>query len=247
MSLPDYIIDRIRRPAPLASSVVPGSTPVVAFGNARMATVATLGLNPSRVEFLDRVGRELPEQRRRLETLHSLGVANLADAPDSVVARVVAGCDGYFQHNPYWQWFRPLEGVLAALGASYAAGTACHLDLVQWATDPTWGKLSDDVRQRLITEDAAFLRRQLSEEHITTLLLNGSSVIHTFSHAYQVSLREVRVIEDRSVRCRILASVGPRGIAVVGWSTNLQSSFGVTRELRNLLAEAVAQAVAEQR
>jgi hypothetical protein len=247
MNLPNYIIDRLRRPLPPASCIVPGSTPVVAFGNARTATVATLGLNPSRVEFLDRAGHELPEQHRRLETLRSLGVDSLTDAPDSIVARVVAGCDGYFQRNPYWKWFRPLEGILTALGASYATGTACHLDLVQWATDPTWARLPDAVRQRLIAEDAAFLRWQLSEEHITTLLLNGSGVMRSFIQAYQVSLHEVKVITDRSVRCRLLAGVGPRGITVVGWSTNLQSSFGVTRELRRILAAAVAETVASMR
>lgn len=247
MNLPDYISDRLRRSPPPVSHIVPGSTPVVAFGNARTATVATLGLNPSRVEFLDRAGHELPEQHRRLETLRSLGVDSLIDAPDAIVARVIAGCDGYFQRNPYWQWFRPLEGILTALGASYAAGTACHLDLVQWATDPTWARLPDAVRQRLVAEDAAFLRRQINEEQITTLLLNGSGVIHSFVQAYQMPLREVRVITDRSVRCRLLAGVGPRGITVVGWSTNLQSSFGVTRELRGRLASAVVDAVARVR
>ena len=37
------------------------STPVVAFGNARVARVATLGLNPSCIEFLNRAGQELVE------------------------------------------------------------------------------------------------------------------------------------------------------------------------------------------
>jgi hypothetical protein len=77
MALPDYLIERVRRAPPADSSVVPGSTPVVAFGNARAAAVATLGLNPSRVEFLDRAGNELPEPRRRLETLRSLALTGL--------------------------------------------------------------------------------------------------------------------------------------------------------------------------
>lgn len=245
MALPDYLIERVGRPPPAGAYVVPGSTPVVAFGNARVATVATLGLNPSRVEFLDRAGNELPEPRRRLETLRSLGVASLAGALDATVARVVAGCDSYFQRNPYWQWFRPLEELLAPLGASYAAGTACHLDLVQWATDPVWGQLPPLTRQRLVGDDAAFLQRQLGEEHIRTLLLNGAGVVATFAAAYGVSLRQVREVADRKVRCKVVAGVGPRGLAVVGWSTNLQSGFGVTRELRRMLAEAVAEVAAQ--
>jgi hypothetical protein len=86
MALPDYLIERVRRPPPVDSCVVPGSTPVIAFGNARAAAVATLGLNPSRVEFLDRAGNELPEPLRRLETLRSLRVARLADAPEAAIA-----------------------------------------------------------------------------------------------------------------------------------------------------------------
>ena len=36
--------------------------------------------------------------------------------------------------NPY-SWFNPLEALLnAAAGASYYKRSACHLDLVQWAT-----------------------------------------------------------------------------------------------------------------
>ena len=49
-AIPDYIEQRIRRPIPSDTYVVPGSTPVVAFGNALTATVATLGINPSRAE-----------------------------------------------------------------------------------------------------------------------------------------------------------------------------------------------------
>lgn len=247
MNIPDYVIERVRRPPPTGSCVVPGSTPVVAFGNARVATVATLGLNPSRVEFLDRAGQELPEQRRRLETLRSLGVTQLADASDEAVARVVAGCDAYFQRNPYWQWFRPLEQILAGLGVSYSAGSACHLDLVQWATDPTWGGLHRAIRERLIAEDAVFLQRQLSEEHVTTLLLNGRGVINAYVGANQTALKQERVITDRTVRCELMVGTGPRGFLVIGWSTNLQSAFGVTKELRRMLAEAVAEVFAQPR
>ena len=51
ITAPGYVEDRIRRPAPERCFVVPASTPVVAFGNPGVARVATLGLNPSRIEF----------------------------------------------------------------------------------------------------------------------------------------------------------------------------------------------------
>jgi hypothetical protein len=61
MALSDYLIARVRRLPPTGACVVPGSTPVVAFGNARTA-----------------------------------------DAPEETIAQLVAGCDSYFQRNPYW-------------------------------------------------------------------------------------------------------------------------------------------------
>lgn len=241
---PTYLDERIRAHVPPEGCVVPGSTPVVAFGNARQATVATLGLNPSRVEFLDRERLELPEHRRRLETYRSLGVHDLCTAPGDIVARVLAGCDGYFQRNPYWQWFRPLEELLRGLDASYIDASACHLDLVQWATDPIWRELTPPTRRALITADAAFLRQQLTQERITMLLLNGRGVIDTFSAAYGTVLKVVRRITDQSMSADIVAGFGPRDIVVVGWSANLQSSYGVTHVFRERLRSDVAAQVA---
>ena len=96
-SVPQYIAERVRRPAPSNAPVMPGSTPVVAFGDPHTSRVATLGLNPSKVEFLDRDGLMLTGDNRRLETLASLGCADLTSAPDSLVEQVLAGCNGYFR------------------------------------------------------------------------------------------------------------------------------------------------------
>jgi hypothetical protein len=43
--------EMVGRPAPVPE-VVPGSTPVIAFGDPLTATVATLGINPSWRKFL---------------------------------------------------------------------------------------------------------------------------------------------------------------------------------------------------
>nr|BAM62544.1 putative uncharacterized protein 4 [uncultured microorganism] len=177
--LADYVIARLRRPLP-AEYVVRGSTPVLSFGNALDATVATLGLNPSRREFLDRNGRLLSGTARRLETLRSLGVPNLVSVSQSTLRRVINGCNNYFTVNPY-RWFDQLESILQSVGASYYDGSACHLDLVQWATDPTWGKIPNrTIRNRLLKEDAAFLREQLTTGSFRLLLINGRGVVRPF-------------------------------------------------------------------
>jgi hypothetical protein len=133
-----------------------------------------------------------------------------------------------------------LEEVLVSVGASYFGDTACHLDLSQWATDPTWNGLPLRAKKRLVSEDAEFLLTQLRSERIALLLLNGKAVVDVFRGALEGQLEQVGTIADRSVTTKIY--VGAIGNArVVGWSTNLQSSFGVTKELRAKLAQRVAE------
>jgi hypothetical protein len=237
-ALPAYLEARIRRPQPEGAFVVPGSTPVPAFGDARSARVATLGLNPSRLEFLDARGRLLTGADRRLESLRSLGVDDLQGAPPSAVEAVWQGCIDYFARNPYRRWFDQLEVVLGHVGASYYAGSACHLDLVQWATDPTWAALPRAAREELVAADVDFLRQQLEEERIELLLLNGRGVIRAFEDSMRCRLSPVARVQLGHQPTDLVA--GRLGqVAVIGWSTNLQSSFGVTNELRQRIGEEV--------
>ena len=53
----EYVATRLRQEPPRGAPVVPGSTPVVAFGDPTRAAVATLGINPSWKEFLHSDGR----------------------------------------------------------------------------------------------------------------------------------------------------------------------------------------------
>lgn len=244
--LPAYIEDRIRRPFPHDLFVVPNSTPVIAFGDVYSASIATLGLNPSRVEFQDRKGQEITGSKLRLQTLTSLGVKELITAPDEIIEKVERGCINYFENNPYWKWFSDLENILGGLGVSYKNRTACHLDLVQWATNPVWGKLPKDIKLSLISGDAKFLQNQLERENIKVLLLNGIGVINAVEQAYQFRLKPVsNQITEGSVTTKIMAGVAFKGVVVVGWSTNLQSSFGVRNSLRERLKEEVAFLVKE--
>jgi hypothetical protein len=177
--LPGYLEARLRQQAPSRLFVVPQSTPVVAFGDFFRAEVATLGLNPSRQEFLSPSGELLRAGLQRFETMVSLSVVSLESAPMPSLMRVVEACRDYFDpgHNPYMSWFGQLEQILHELGASYLDRSACHLDLVQWATDPTWAKLPEPTRSSLLQKDVPFLLHQLREHRIRVLLLNGRRVI----------------------------------------------------------------------
>jgi hypothetical protein len=202
----------------------------------RSAHVATLGLNPSRIEFVDNGGYLLMREQRRLATQSSLGISNLCDATAEAVDQVLEDCNQYFQRRPYRRWFDQLLPALKVCRASYYDGTACHLDLVQWATDPTWGKLKLPIRERLIAEDAAFLESQLQNENIRLLLVNGGGVWTQLKKA----MRKDLVVNHQGIidaglafhpTCLYSGRLFGK-IDVIAWSTNLQSSPGVTTLLR---------------
>jgi hypothetical protein len=240
--VPRYIEDRIRRKFPSDLGVVPGSTPVVAFGDCLRARAATLGLNPSRIEFLDRKGVLLKGQRRRLATCESLEISDLSQASRETVIRVFEECNTYFERQPYRQWFDRLEPILVACGASYYDGSGCHLDLVQWATDPVWGKLQLAIRQRLIADDKSFLANQLQSERLRLMLVNGIGVLRELLSMYrQLRLEEVAPIAGYAHRpTRLFTGRLLDRIRVVAWSTNVQGAHGVSVELRNELSRRVA-------
>jgi hypothetical protein len=244
--MPAYLIAMVRRTPPDAAGVVPGSTPVVAFGDPAHARVAALGINPSRNEFLDSNGHLLDGGQRRLATLLSLSASRLNDLTDAQAAAVVADCAAYFQRNPYRLWFDPLDQLLrAGVGASFYDGAACHLDLVQWATDPVWGQMTDErVRRALIDDGVPHLRAQLdAHPQIGVVLCNGRQVIDQVRAARLADLRDAGVIRHGAVSCRLYDGTAVTGrVRWLAWSTNLQSSWGVSTELKRDLAAWLARA-----
>lgn len=246
-SPPDYVAARIRQSVPNGVRVVHGSTPVVSFGDVSRATVATLGLNPSRREFLGEDGAELTGSDRRLESLASIGESELTTASDEAVRRIFEGCNSYFGRQPYRRWFDKLERILKPLGASYydradrgSACQACHLDLVQWATDPTWSKLPPAKREQLLEFDVPFLRRQLFEGNIKLLLMNGGGVVGKFQSRLGIDLVESQI---PGTRIRLLDGKDARGLRIIGWNINLQGNWGVKNLEIDMIAERIRELV----
>lgn len=152
---------------------------MVSFGDPTGARVATLSLNPSWIEFQDQSGAWLLGEHRRLASLRSLGVTSAEELTDEHVGEVVNDCYSYFD-RPTWykRWFGWLEKLLSGAGVgSYLDGSACHLDLVQWATKPAQGKLDPGVWRRLVSDDRAFLEWQLGARNIDVVLMNGAAII----------------------------------------------------------------------
>jgi hypothetical protein len=244
--LSEYVVDMVRRRPPAMAPVVAGSTPVVAFGDPSRAEVATLGINPSANEFLER-GQLLSGARRRLATLESIGADRLDQLTDAQVAEVMSDCATYFQRRPYDRWFGPLDRLFT-VGAdvSYYDGSACHLDLVQWATQPIWGRITDpDVQTVLLEDGVPHLRAQLARENVRLVLVNGRQVLKQVVAVGLVKLEEVGRLPLGTSNCALYVGT-EGGIRWVGWSTNLQSSFGVSTAFKQQLGEWLASVCALQ-
>ena len=85
----------------------------------------------------------LPVEKKRLVDLETLGIENPKSLNREQAIQVIEGCYDYFDmknHNPYMTWFKHLnDNINNHFGLDYLDGSAAHLDLVQWATDPVWG------------------------------------------------------------------------------------------------------------
>ncbi len=210
---------------------------MVAFGDPSRAEVATLGINPSAKEFIE--GDELlAGSKRRLATLSSLCAERLDQLTNAQVAEVVADCASYFERQPYHKWFDPLDDLLrSAVGVSYYERTACHLDLIQWATNPVWGQIRDpDIRKVLLADGVRHLHAQLEQEQFNLILLNGRQVLNQVQSLRLANLDEVDCLPLGSGSCRLYTGTGD-GIRWVGWSANLQSSWGVSSDFKHELGE----------
>lgn len=220
------LIDRIRRPRPEGLAIVPGSLPVTSFGDPRSARVASVGINPSVSEFCSgKKGKPLLEPaKKRFVDRGALGLGEHDEPTEEQALRVAESCDRYFDVNPYWSWFSPMQTyAMDPLGVSYKDRTAVHLDLVQWATDPVWSRIeSNDVQNRLVDDDLPFLRALIAQGGYDLIVLNGKTVVETFRRfgMFEVEHEEKRVLGGTTKTTLLAGSVGGR--RAIGWTLNVQ-------------------------
>lgn len=216
-------------------SIIAGSTPVLFFGNINNSKVATLGINPSKNEFLEN-GIELSEEEKRFETLNSLEATNHENLTNEHIEKVINSCLNYYNINPYRRWFDVLENyILKKLSVSYYSGSACHLDIVQWATDPIWRDLDDITKVQLIKRDIEFLSIQLQVEKIDTLLINGKGATEIFLEYFKPTLIKQDRLLVANKSCNVYSyelKLKNKIIKIYAWSNNLQSTVGLTNQMR---------------
>ena len=113
------LIDKLDNLDTSSTNVISWGCPVPSFGSLSRARVATLGLNPNNLEFMDHAGNELQGPSRRFHTLRSLGLSSWSEADVRHLRMIVMSCEEYFVRNPYDRWFRRLNSILSGVGASY--------------------------------------------------------------------------------------------------------------------------------
>ena len=240
--LVDFTCNKIEFMSPPRDcDVVYGSTPVVSFGDFTKAKVATIGINPSSAEFMDKSASAtsndlLPEGKKRLADAETLGL--ISDDPfDDDTAGYVLGASGaqdiwekcrdyFINPNPYWSWFSDLESVLTGLSVSYKDSTACHLDISPWATDPVFRDLTQEQRERLLLGESDFLEWQIAKSNIEIVVFNGAQVYESLHSLDGFKLWSAGQISyqsgDQKRTSYLYMGRGPGTSHVFGWSLNLQ-------------------------
>lgn len=232
-TIEERVIQRAMETFPLIPELVEFSTPVVSFGYPVQAKVATLGINPSNNEFQIGNGNKslLPKSEKRLVDTASLNLNSPVSLNREEAVAVVKGCYSYFdpEGKPY-KWFDKLENhVLRPIGYSYKDRTACHLDLVQWATDPVWqdAKMSETSRRLLLDGDKEFLEFQLKSYDFEYVFLNGGTVVEQVGLLNLFSLEKVGEVRFNSKGTMSDIVYGKMGDKIfVGWGINI--GYGAT-------------------
>jgi hypothetical protein len=221
-----------------------------------------LGINPSNREFVDESGDELQGLYRRFHTLNSLGIRTWSDVDARHLGLILESCRTYFLGNPYDRWFKTLDYIVGGIGASYydGGGTACHLDLIPYATARKWTDLTFRQRSSLLANAADSLGLLLRGSGIRVLILNGTSVVEQFQEVSSVRLEREEMEGWTLSRRRKPDVIGfaykafvnslcgvtlPQCVLVLGYNHNLQSSFGVTTDAVAAIREWVTQAATE--
>lgn len=230
-SQPKFFFDRLRTDP--IQSTVPGSLPVLFFGDPWSSGIATIGINPSRKEYLSNDGRELDGTQRRFETLHSLAASTRRSLDEGQAKTAIERTRRYFDSNmPVYSWFDDLSHVVEGLGFSFHDRSAAHLDLVQEATDPVWSELIKTDRaqaEAVLRQDLLFLRRQIEQFAFNTLVCTSARVLREVSQMLGVR------VKTSGTWARLRWTIGtaelPRGpIGIVGWNIPLKRPTGLTRD-----------------
>jgi hypothetical protein len=233
------IIEFIQKPLKSNMYIVEHSIPVLFFGDIENATCATFGINPSKVEFLTKDDILLSDKDKRFVDRFILNVDDMEHLSINDASKVYKSLIEYFDegHNPYSKWFNVLNNLFSGLGFSYYERSLVHLDITPWATNPTWNRLNKKVQELLIHEGIGCLKIILESTNIKTIFINGRSPMKYIENNI-CKMKFVENLKIGSISCDIkIGNYGNR--TFLGWSTNLQSSYGVSNVFKSALEKKI--------
>lgn len=256
------LLERLDNDALSKAKVIPWGSPIPSFGDLSCSSIATLGLNPSNREFVDVRGNELDGDVRRFHTLQSLGLKKWSDANVTHRKKIWESCNRYFDLNPYDGWFKVLDKIISGTNASYydKSVKACHLDLIPYATACKWTELTLQQRTLLLNLVGDTLGLLLKNSPIRLLILNGQAVIENLQRITGVDFEKDAIanwtlprktgvgVKGFSYRGTIREVAGVhlhRKVHILGFNHNIQSSFGVTTQVKTAIQEWVTASAEE--
>ncbi|MEM6735723.1 MAG: hypothetical protein AAF620_06610 [Bacteroidota bacterium] len=233
--------------------IIPWASPVPVFGDISKARIATLGINPSDKEYIDNDGKMLSKEQSRFQNLFTLGIKDWSNITQHHLELIIKSCDNYFNNNPY-SWFSKLDYLVSGTMNSYyfPYKSACHLDLVPYATKKKWSQLNLTERQELISKSSNYLGKIIKNSKIDLVVLNGAYVVSIFENIINEGLEKVEKTDWSLPRRNSIDVKGyayyktvtkisnvdlGKTVLILGYNHNIQSSFGVTRRVMTSIRE----------
>jgi hypothetical protein len=192
-----------------APHLCPEATPVLFFGEIARARIVTAAINPSAREFVARDGAPLARPR----LLHDRARSGSAPADAERALELMRSYFDPARDVVYWDWFRPVEHLLNALGASMVDASAASTNVRSCvATRESWSRTPVDVRTRLAEAwQPDFVVVLRSAAAMRTLVLLGPGAIDAFRAAFAVDLEPVETPYDGLPKCAPFRPVLARG------------------------------------
>ena len=252
------LVDKLDQEELTGTEVIGWSCPVLSFGSPYYSQVATVGINPSNREFVDETGVELNGPNRRFHTLESLGLTSWSSADARHLSLILETYSSYFSLNPYSSWFRPLEVLLSGIDASYYdfPSTACHFDLIPYATSRKWSELSSQQQSTLLRIAGNTLGLMVRDSLVELLILNGHAVVKQVESLCGIRFKTEPVpswvlprkatqdVQGIAFRGRVDTLAGiqlGREVELLGFNHNLQGSFGVSNTVVSAIKDWISQ------
>jgi len=186
-----------------------------------------------------------------------LGIKRWSEAKTEHLQQIQKSCNNYFAGNPYDGWFQALDKLIVGANVSYYGlfSQACHLDLIPYATACKWMELTSAQRTALLNAAGDALGLLVRESPIEVLVLNGQSVIENLQMIGGCTFQREAIPDWTLPRRSSLGVTGyaytgklcqvsgiglGREISVLGFSHNIQSSFGVTTNVKRAIQQWIA-------